>query len=471
MRKAISHLTLFLFQLILFISCTKPAEQDPGNPPNPPTVPPIDTSLTTVNNTWQCVIDGKNYSGVIDSSFFQMVFGYESADSVIVSTGTSDDKKSHIHFKLTLNRNKFPATGVNNASNTFLVFDTAANKVLRTSEALAATVNYKIDTITGINLVVSFSGVLIDYKNQTHTISGKFSCKLFKGNNDPNKFYCLIDSTKKFGYFTSAELNANTLILEGLDYMDDSYFQFRILVRTGGTIKPGTYKSSNGDVAFNSLLAGAFGGYCYVDDSLGNMTVTIHSVVGNIVRGTFSGISENWRKIDTGSFVCRVANYRHEQDAENRWAFGAWIDHSFGLYNCYAGNISRAFKTSANGLNYLTINGESDNGASQFKIVLRSNSPITKGPYIIHSDNFNVLDTLYFKSGVRTWDGTLPYLYSHQGTALLGGETFCFIDTIDNTQVKARLYGIIWNNLQDVYFGPGYSSFRKISKGYVSATF
>jgi len=398
-------------------------------------------------------------------------------DSVIVSTGTSYDKKAHIHFKLFMDRTKYPSTGTNNSWPSFLIFDTAANNIVRSNLTLQPyqVVNYKIDSITGNNLVVTYSGMLTDSKLRTHTINGKFSCKLYTGSNEPNKFYCLIDSGKRAGYFISASLNANTLIMEGFDYIDvatmDIYRrEFRILVRTGGTIKPGIYKSSDGDVSFISVVPPPVDLYSVVD-TLGNMTVTIESVTGNVVRGTFSG-TDQWRfPIDTGSFVCNVANYVPQHDAANRWKFAAWIDHAFGDYNCYAGNISNAVKTATNGRNYLTINGESDNGASVFKIVVSSTSPIIRGLYLIDGGPDNLLDSLYFKSGIATWDGTIPYLYSHQGTAGGGVETYCYIDYIDDKTVSGTFYGEIFDNLEDVIFGPGYSGARKIHKASFAANF
>jgi len=84
----------------------------------------------------------------------------------------------------------------------------------------------------------------------------------------------LLDITKRQGYFTSAMMNANTIIITGIDYMDYPLTLFRITVRTSGTIKPGTYTSESGDVSFYSTLppgTSLFGPYI-VDDSIGNLT-------------------------------------------------------------------------------------------------------------------------------------------------------------------------------------------------------
>ncbi len=470
----IFSIIIVLFQIVLF-SCTKPGEDHPRVDQS---TFPADTSKPTVNSTWQCTIDGDNYSGVIDTSFFQMDFvSSVDPDSVIVATGTSADKKAHIHFKLLIDRTKYPSTGTNNSALSFLLFDTAANNILQTNQGFQPyqVVNYKIDSITGTNLVVSYSGMLIDAKFQTHTINGKFSCKLNTGSNEPNKFYCLIDSGKRAGYFISASLNANTLVMEGLEYMNvfppDIYRkQFRMLVRTGGTIKPGIYKSSDGDVAFTSVVPQPFDLYSVVDDSLGNMSLTIESVTGNVVRGTFSGTDQWPFRIDTGSFVCTVTNYIPQQDAANRWKFGAWIDHAFGDCNFYAGNITSAAKSTTNGRNYLTINGESDHGASMFKVMVSSTSPIIRGLYQLNGGPDNLLDSLYFKSAVPTWDGTIPYLYSFPGTVSYGN-TYCYIDYIDDTKVTGTFYGILFSNLEDLIFGPGTSGARTIQKASFTANF
>jgi hypothetical protein len=45
--------------------------------------------------------------------------------------------------------------------------------------------------------------------------------------------------------------------------------------KTGGTIKPGTYKSKNGDVAFFSVGEFFSGAVINIDDTVGDLTVTI----------------------------------------------------------------------------------------------------------------------------------------------------------------------------------------------------
>src|SRR6185295_11412926 len=93
---------------------------------------------------------------------------------------------------------------------------------------------------------------------------------------------------------------------------------------------------------------------------------------GNIVSGTFSGAGSLGDEIKNGSFTCSIPNYKPQQDADTRWSFGAWIDPAFGDYSCYAGNTTSAVLSEANGVHYLTVNGESDHGASVFKLVVSS---------------------------------------------------------------------------------------------------
>jgi hypothetical protein len=101
---------------------------------------------------------------------------------------------------------------------------------------------------------VSFSGTITDQKFITRNIIGKFSCRLNTGNNEPNKFYCELPGNPflRDGYFSSAIFSANTINLIGIAYMEYPLEQFKLSIRTGGTIKPGTYSSSNGDVMFST---------------------------------------------------------------------------------------------------------------------------------------------------------------------------------------------------------------------------
>jgi len=440
-RTIVYFFTLLLFYLTVSVSCTKPATDTPEPVDSLP--PPGDTSTFSVENKWECAIDGITYSGVVDTSFLQVVFPYR-VDSVIICTGTSADKKAHIHFKVTIDRTKFP-DGVNNNFDTYLVFDTAANNLfLGSVSSETQVVTYKLDTMIEDNVVISYSGTVTDQKFINHTVTGKFSCKLNTGSNEPNKFYCLLglgSPVKRFGYFKSAMMNANTLVLEGVDYMDYPPNQFQMLIRTGGTIKPGIYKSSDGDVNFVSVPPGPVDNNYYIDDVVGDMTVTIESVNGNIVKGSFSGVNKALDSVQSGSFICRVTNYIPEADASNKWAFNtinwAWND----VYNCFAGNVTNAVKTNVGGRYYLTINGESDNRASVFKLVVSSSQPLARGEYQMAYSYDPYFDTVYFKSDTPMWFGNMPYVYADASTIPYGGETVCYIDTLDDNHVVGSFYG------------------------------
>jgi hypothetical protein len=122
-----------LFTVLFFTSCSKPAEPQPGDN-DTTTGPPIDTSTYSVANVWECNIDGVHYTGTVDTSFMRIVFPYYAVDSVIVCTGTTADKKTQVHFKLTLDRKNFPVTGIRNESNmipanTFIALDTSADNI------------------------------------------------------------------------------------------------------------------------------------------------------------------------------------------------------------------------------------------------------------------------------------------------------------------------------------------------------
>jgi len=308
---------------------------------------------------------------------------------------------------------------------------------------------------------------------------GKFNCKFFTGNRNPNQYSCVLGSFKTEGYLTSAMINANTLIMTGINYLEYPLQLFSISVRTGGTIKPGIYSSKNGEVSFygSAPRISDLGRY-YVDDSVGSMTLTIKSVKGNIVEGIFSGVKGHYLaynmsqpEIEDGRFICRVNNYIPQEEYQSRWQLGAWLEPDFGfVYNSYGGNITSAEKK-INGDRYsLTINGESDNEASVFKIVISDQAPIKKGHYQLNIDNFQSLDTIYFKSGIPNWEGTYNYLYADKGILPYGGNAYCYIDSIDDSHVSGILYGDIIARLDD-YLNLGELQWREIHKAYFNAKF
>lgn len=453
------YILLLLLILVIYTasnSCTK-APQEPITPTDS-----LPAGSYTAANKWECTIDGIKYSGNVDTSFMELFWYYQEHDSIIACTGTSEDKRSHIQFKVAMDRTAHPASGVYDG-HSYIIFNTdAGNLFLEDVSSNMSTLRYVIDTFVNNNLLISFNGVLVDKENKSHVISGSFSCKLNTGSNEPGKYYYLSDSSKQQGYFISSMLNANTLIMEGFDYTSRYIKQIRLAVRTGGTIKPGTYKSSDGDVAFNSRASSPENS---ITDSFGQMSVTITSVNGDVVKGYFSGIISSFTKIDSGSFTCRVANYVPQQIAASRWAFNTLDNDFFGLYNCYAGNITNAEKSKQGDKYYLTLDGESDNGASSFKLVISSIHPISRGEYWLIESYDGFLDTLYFKSGVAEWPGLIKSYYADAGVMNLGLATRCFIDTIDDRHVVGTLSGELASGIF-----PSFNS-AVISKGSFNAGF
>ena len=463
--RALFSVSLLLSLLICFLSCSKgtDAPVDPG----PDTR--VDSTVTPVvaDGKWEITIDGKSYSGSVDTSFAQNVFN-TNVDTLIVAAGTSADKKAHILFNIAMNRKAFPVNGVNLLLNSHLIFDTSNFNRGTSFINGSPSINYQLDTFNATRVVVRYSGTMTN-RTGLHSFSGKLSFELNKGTKEPNTFACQLELSKQSGYFMNACFSANTLVLNGTYYRDLAHKSFRLLVKTGGTITPGTYKSSDGDVAIYVVEPGYTGNSYYIDDTSGTATVVIESVSGNIVKGSFSGTNWNANRIHSGNFICRVGNYVPQTIAATRWSFGAWVGSPFGFYEAYAGNVVSAVKTSSNGRNYLTINGESDHGKSVFKIVVSSTSPITKGSYILNGFPNNVLDTLYFKSGVTTWDGTVPRLWADLGASPSGIGTGVFIDSMNNSGLSGRFYNRLANNLDDVNFQG--SGERRIDKAKFNAGF
>jgi hypothetical protein len=174
---------------------------------------------------------------------------------------------------------------------------------------------------------------------------------------------------------------------------------------------------------------------------VGNVKVTISSVTGNIVTGTFSGVNNTGKGILNGKFSCRVKNYQPQTDSVNKWQFG--LDEHIFLYNLYGGNVLNAGLSQNAGRYLLTVNGESDNGSSTFKMVLSSNSPLTTGVYQT-KDIFNspglTIDSLYFRSQTRIWNGNTTYFSTEDFSQF---PAYCRIDAIDANGVTGTLYGKI----------------------------
>ena len=454
--------------IIAFLIISNSCKKDPVTP-NVPTTPATPTTpsapVFTVDNKWECQIDGINYSGTIDTSFYQIINPEESnPDTVVDCSGTSNNKNASIHFRIIINRTLRPAPISTVSSNGLLVFDTASTKYLIASSNFnGSNVTYNIDTLVSNKLKATFSGQLMLPPDGTlhggsiHTISnGKFSCAFGTGNGEPNNFSFNSNTSQISGYFLSASLTSNTLVMDGLPYTYYGEQKFKLLIRTGGTIKTGIYKSKNGDVGLQLYSPSIYP--FYVNDTLGDLTVIINSVKGNIVDGFFSGINGDGKAITGGNFSCRVKNYVPQVDSSNKWGFS--VDESIFLYNIYGGNVLNASKSQILNKYFLTVNGESDNGDSKFKVVISSYSPISTGTY--QTGYFsNHLDTLYFKSNRKIWNGNTTYFYSDGHYP-----TYCRIDTINSYKVVGTLFGKI-----NIYLSSSGFTSTDIKKGSFRASF
>lgn len=145
-----------------------------------------------------------------------------------------------------------------------------------------------------------------------------------------------------------------------------------------------------------------------------------------------------------GKFFCRVKNYLLQDDSINKWAFSEAASF-LHIYNSYGGNMLNAVKTQVSGRYVLTLNGESDHGKSDFKIILSSDLPISTGLYPTIDEGYgtsNRLDSMYFKSSTLTWHRTPTYLYSFYDSYPKDiFVSYCSIDTINSNKVVGTLSG------------------------------
>src|SRR5882757_1926503 len=130
LNRPIPTLFLIFCTFLINASCHKTASTPP---------PPV----FTVDNTWQCQVDGVSYSGTIDTCFTQL----DRIDTAISCNGTSADKKANIHFLVRINR------GLNGGTSTFstltngqLFFDTSSAHLLQTGISAGPSINYQVDT-------------------------------------------------------------------------------------------------------------------------------------------------------------------------------------------------------------------------------------------------------------------------------------------------------------------------------------
>ena len=440
--KALHLVTGFI--VIIFLSgvigsCTKTEVS------SNPTVP-----VQTVNN-WQCQIDGVLYNGTIDTSAVHV--SAIGSDTTILFAGTSSDKKHNILFSITVNRAAAP-TGIlsSSFSISFLYIDTTSAYYLTSPYSSTSAMTIKINSFAANQLQAAFSGSINDQGGNAHTITnGKVSCGIGQGDNEPKAFYLKDDTTILAGYVDYARLCSNSLIINGTSITSGGQ-KFKLIVRTGGTIKTGTFQSSNGDVGLQLSSQGQF--IDYINDTIGNLTVNINSVQGNIVTGTFSGTS-----ITNGRFSCRVINYTPEIDSVNKWGFSE--DDSIFNYNIYGGNtISTSFEQDGPKY-YFTVNGESDNGNSVFKLKISDYHPIDTVLYQTGYMYTAHIDSMYFRSATKTSDTTSTYLYMYDD--YIG---YCNIDTLDDHHIVGTLYGKI-----EVFLGPAGFISTDIQKATFRAAF
>lgn len=440
--KIINLIFILIFSVLLFcFSCTKPTNTTPAPTPTPtpppPPQPPPPTSFV-IDSRWECEVDGVKYRGSIDTSFFKVLS--LGTDTLVQCFGTSDNKNANISFRLNVNRSSRPGPLTTNFFG-FIMFDTASTRSLIASSNTVidgVSVTYNIDTMASNKLKATFSGklrLLPDNSlatGSTHTITnGKFSCEFGTGSKEPKYFSFSNGASNISGYFSVGMIKTNSLIMEGHPYDIGWGTSFRLQIRTGGTVKPGVYQAKNGDAGLHYYTPNIYP--IYITDTLGDVSVTISSVVGNIVEGTFTGKNFD-DKVVTGKFSCRIKDYRPQVDSINKWGFG--YDESYFLYNMYGGNVLLTNLYQSSGRYYLSVNGESDLGDSKFRLLLSSSTPISNGDLFQFEGFPKRIDSLYFTSNTKLWNGNTTYLYAYR-------ETYCKIEMIESKNVSATLLGSI----------------------------
>lgn len=473
MKLIATFLVLPFFVVFLATGCSKKADPTPGPTPTPTpgggnTTPTTPASTFTVDGRWECLADGVPYAGTVDTSY--MVTGPSSSggDTTIWCTGTSDNKRANIHFRFIVNRSAYSSPTINTTSRGHFTFDTTGSVLLQASYNGGVNIAYSVDTLKEGKLKARFSGTANDVPLiggvSVHTITaGKFSCEIGKGSGEP-KFFSFTSTNNPLatgnlaGFFRRARLLTNEIMLDGIAFAYEPTSKFRLVVRTGGTVKPGVYKSSQGEAGLQYYVPSL--NSHYVNDSLGDLTVTITSVADNVVRGTFSGANFNGTPITAGAFSCRLKDYRPQAELPTRWQF-SFDEQTLG-YNCYAGNITGAVRAQAGGRYLLTVNGESDQGTSVYKLVLSSSAPLTTGLYRANQfGGTNRIDSVYFRSNEPLWNGNTQYLYTASYL-----DTWCRVDSLDANKVVGTLYGKL-----AVFYSSGGSSATDVKLGTFRGTF
>lgn len=429
MKTTILRFVPLAFIIIFLYSSCSPKPDDIIRPPiivdTLPPNPPASTTCTDCG--WEAEIDGVLFKGTIDTSFYRI--DASAGDTIITLTGSGNNKMSNILLKMYINRRTHSGRG-------FGEFDTASSQKMIFSWGASSSINVQVDSLDLNNKVIgSFSGVgyLYDVNNAPHEVkNGKFKFRLGATNNVPKFFTYVSPSRTIKGCLNRADFQSNSLVLEGIDFNGIGDERFKLIVHTGATIKPGVYKASKEQVMLNYYLPSLY--FVYICEDGGDLTVTIDSVNGNIVKAHYSG-SYIGQPV-SGYFTCRVKNYQPYPDAVNKWTY---LDEHLPSFtaNIYGGNILNASKVVNGNRHVLTVNGESDQSLSTFKLVISSSNPIDTGTYYTVYTNvapYRNLDSVYFKTSTST---VLNYGYGYSY------EAKCIIDSIDNNRVVGRFNFII----------------------------
>ena len=409
MRVILSLVILFL----LAFSCSKKDVQPTPAPPIP--APPPDI---VVDNTWKCEVGGKLYQGSIDTSFYTLdTADLPRRDTNIYIIGSTADGRANIAMKMRINRTAKDWVRMGLGGD-YMTFDTASTNVMTTLEGTIQ-VPFNTEAFTGKKLKGTFSGELRSYNARNEPITnavtnGTISAELGKGSSAPKFMTVSVANSEVAGPIRSAVHRSNTLIIDGVAFSGGNTYQLQ--VRTGAAIKPGTYRSGDGNVGL--LLTVPSIPTHYVSDSLGDLSVTIQSVEGNVVTGTISGRSYVIGTAGTtaetsGKFRCRVIDYVAASDRSNQWGFS--LDNKGQpSFVTAGGNITSASITQGGGRYLLTLKGTSDNGSSVFYLKLASFRAFAPGTYPIASFTdscylsrpdvkfFNSNDKFYFRIDTLT---------------------------------------------------------------------
>ena len=432
----------------LLLSCSKKSD-----------APVATVNDFTVTNGWQFEIDGKQYSGSVDTSFYT-ISPASFYDSTVFVSGSSSDGKANIALRIFIDRTH---TSGNSSQiylqNSFISYDTLSDDNTMTPSFTA--MNFSVEGFTLQKLKGTFSGQIRAADGSLHNVlNGSISFDVGRsGTLAQTAAFQLqnpyIEQPYVFGPVRSAVFNANTLIVDGISFQTPSTYQIQI--RTGASVKTGTYKSTVGEVGFQIYQPSIV--THYVSDSLGDISVTITSVNGNIVTGTYSGhvIREDGifaaATLTNGRFKCRVKNYTPGIDSLNQWHFNVDNRGQFPFFTA-GGNITKASVSQSIYGYTLSMNGKSDNGNSFFHLNVTSNNPLVPGTYPLSVFS---IDSCYF---------TRPSVkfYNYYNT---NNNFYVRIDAINGQEVTGGFFGSFLQGAQ--LYGSGW--LLECRKGYFKAQF